>query len=55
MTARSPQQAVGSGGVSDTPLGFIEVTSSETRFVSFKERRRIVRALVLGSVVGIVF
>ena len=49
-----PLQAVGGGGgVSVTPLGFIEVTASETRFVSFEERRRIVRALVLGAVVGI--
>ena len=51
-----PLQAVGGGGgggVSVTSLGFIEVTASETRFVSFEERRRIVRALVLGAVVGI--
>ena len=51
-----PLQAVGGGGgggVSVTPLGFIEVTASETRFVSFEERRRIVRALVLGTALGI--
>ena len=38
----------GGGGVMVAPVGFIEVTAGETRYVSFEERRGIIRALVLG-------
>ena len=43
----------GGGGVEVTPIGFIEVTQGETRYVSFEERRRIIRAVILGLLLGI--
>ena len=42
----------GGGGIEVTPVGFIEITAGETRYVSFEERRRIVRAVVIGLIVG---
>ena len=43
----------GGGGVEVTPIGFIEVTTGETRYVSFEERRRIVRATVFGILIAL--
>jgi uncharacterized spore protein YtfJ len=43
----------GGGGVEVTPVGFIEITPGETRFVSFEERRRIVRTVVIGVLVAL--
>ncbi len=42
----------GGGGIEVTPVGFIEITAGETRYVSFEERRRVVRAVVIGLIVG---
>ena len=50
------QEAVGGGGgggVEVTPVGFIEITPGETRYVSFEERRRIVRNLVIGALLAL--
>lgn len=43
----------GGGGVEVTPVGFVEVTPGETRYVMFDERRRIVRAVVFGMLVAV--
>ena len=43
----------GGGGVSVNPIGVIEITAGETRFISFEERRQIIRAALLGAVVGL--
>ena len=43
----------GGGGIEVTPIGFIEITPGETRYVSFEERRRIVRTLVIGVLLAL--
>ena len=43
----------GGGGVAVSPVGFIEITAGETRYVSFDERRRMVRAIVVGLLLSI--
>ena len=42
----------GGGGVDVTPVGFIELTSEKTRYVSFEDRSKIIRAVFLGALVG---
>ena len=36
-----------------SPVGFIEITPEETRYVSFEDRRRVIKALVIGLLLGI--
>jgi uncharacterized spore protein YtfJ len=43
----------GGGGVEVTPLGVIEITPGETRFVPIDEKRRLLRVLVFGAIVAI--
>ena len=43
----------GGGGIEITPVGFIEITAGETRYVSFDERRRVVRAVVIGLIAAL--
>ena len=43
----------GGGGVSVTPVGMIEITPGETRYVSFEDRRRIIGALLIGFLVAL--
>ena len=43
----------GGGGVEVTPVGIIEVTAGDPRFISFDERRRIVRASIFGLLAAI--
>ena len=43
----------GGGGIEVTPIGFIEITAGETRYISFEERRRIVRTLVIGALLAL--
>ena len=43
----------GGGGVEVNPVGFIEITAGETRYVSFEERRRIIRGVILGLLVAL--
>ena len=44
----------GGGGVEVTPVGIIEITAGETRFIAFEERRRIVKMLVVGAVIALI-
>jgi uncharacterized spore protein YtfJ len=39
----------GVGGIEVTPVGFIEITAGETRYVSLDERQRIVKTLCGGE------
>lgn len=50
-----PQQegGGGAGGVEVTPVGMIEITAEGTRYVSFVEKRRIIRAVVVVALVAI--
>ena len=41
----------GGGGVEVSPVGFIEITPTETRYVSFEDRSRIIRAALIGLVI----
>jgi uncharacterized spore protein YtfJ len=41
------------GGASASPVGVLEITPDETRFVRFSKSRNVVRALVLGFVLGL--
>ncbi|GKZ14439.1 spore germination protein GerW family protein [Haladaptatus sp. T7] len=41
------------GGVGASPVGVLEVTPDETRFVRFSESRNVTLALVLGFVLGL--
>ncbi len=43
----------GGGGVEVTPVGIIEVTAGDTRFISFGERRRIVQTSIFGLLAAI--
>ncbi len=38
----------GGGGVEVTPIGIIEVTPGDTRYISFEDRRRMIRAALVG-------
>ena len=42
----------GGGGVEVTPIGIIEVTPGDTRYISFEDRRRLIRAALVGMVLG---
>ncbi len=41
------------GGGSVNPIGVLELTAGQTRFISFEERRKIIRAALRGAVVGL--
>jgi len=43
----------GGGGVEITPMGFIEITAGETRYVSLDERQRIVKILAVAVIIGL--
>ena len=43
----------GGGGVEVPPVGMIEITETETRYISFEERRAIVRAVLIGCLVAL--
>ena len=42
----------GGGCAMISPVGIIEITAGETRYISFEERRTIIKAVLLGSLVG---
>lgn len=44
----------GGGGVEVTPIGIIEVTPGDTRYISFEDRRRLIRAALVGMVLGFI-
>ena len=43
----------GGGGVEVSPIGIIEITAGETRFISFEDRPRIIRAALIGSLLAL--
>ena len=45
----------GGGGVSASPVGILEVTAQETRFIPFENKKKLVGALIFGVLVGILF
>ena len=51
---KSPQDSGGGGGggVEVSPIGYIEVTAEDTYFISFEERRKIVKAALFGLLIG---
>ncbi len=42
------------GGVEVVPIGIIEITSEGTRFISFEDKRRIVKAVTICLLAGMV-
>jgi uncharacterized spore protein YtfJ len=52
-TGRGGEGWGGGGGVRATPVGVLEVTDRETRWVRFEEGRRNARWLALGLFVGL--
>ena len=42
----------GGGGVEVSPVGFIEITPAGTRYVSFEDRSRLIRAALIGVLIG---
>ena len=43
----------GGGGVAASPVGVVEITPQETRFIPFEERRKLVLALMIGLFLGL--
>ncbi|WP_458187397.1 GerW family sporulation protein [Haladaptatus sp. NG-WS-4] len=43
------------GGVGATPVGIVELTPDETRFVRFSDARRVGIVLAVGFVLGVLF
>ena len=44
----------GGGGFVGKPVGYIEITPSQTRFVPINDRKRLAAAVALGVVMGLV-
>lgn len=42
----------GGGGVEVRPVGMIEITTGETRYISFEDNRRIAKLVVLGMILS---
>ena len=42
----------GGGGMEVRPIGIIEITTGETRYISFEDKRRVAKVGVLGMVLG---
>lgn len=49
---KGSERGGGGGGAMVSPVGVVEITPGETRFISFEEKRKIVGALVVGVVFG---
>ncbi len=47
-----PDAGVMGGGVGVMPIGVVEVTEQDTRFISFGENRKVVGSLLLGCCLG---
>lgn len=43
------------GGVAVNPVGVIEVTKEETRFIPFSQRKQLAGMLILGFLIGLFF
>ena len=39
-----PMTGSGGGGVEVSPIGVVEITAEQTRFISFEDKRRMIRA-----------
>ncbi|WP_254536410.1 GerW family sporulation protein [Halomarina litorea] len=52
MADREKGASGGGGGVRASPVGVLEVTEGETRFVRFGRRRRTIGAFAVGVLVG---
>ena len=50
--SRRTRAGGGGGGVDVTPVGFIEITPDGTRYVSIEDRKRIMRLVLVGLVLG---
>jgi len=44
----------GGGGFVGKPVGYIEITPTQTRFVAINDRKRLAAAVALGVVIGLV-
>lgn len=42
----------GGGAVEVTPLGIVEITAGETRYIPFEEKRRMLRILLIGVIIA---
>ncbi|WP_338729448.1 spore germination protein GerW family protein [Haladaptatus sp. DJG-WS-42] len=45
--------AGGGGGVAALPVGVVEITDTDTRFIRFNDRKRAIRGLFFGVVIGL--
>lgn len=43
----------GGGGISCRPVGIIEITKEETRFIPIDDRRKLAGALIIGLILGL--
>ena len=48
----SPEGEGGGGGVYAVPIGVVEVTDTETRFVALHDKRRLAGAVLVGFCLG---
>ena len=53
--SRSGSGGGGGGGMGATPVGVVEITDHETRFVRFDDRRRLGLAVLAGLALGFLF
>lgn len=49
-----PSRARGAAGCLSSPEGYIEITRTETRFIAFPQRTKVIGALLLGTVIGFI-
>jgi uncharacterized spore protein YtfJ len=47
------ETAVGGGGIYASPVGLIEITEAETRFIPIGDRRKLAGALLVGLFLGL--
>ena len=51
---REGERAVGGCGVYAKPVGVVEITKDETRFVPIEDTRKVAAILLLGFILGII-
>jgi uncharacterized spore protein YtfJ len=54
-TASGKSGGGGGGGIIATPQGVLEITSAETRFIAFADRKRLSIAIAGGFLIGMAF
>ena len=52
VEGRGEAEGAGGGGVEVNPVGYIEITAQSSEFVSFEERKRAIRALLIVALVA---